>query len=72
MSARNRAAYNWHVLRSIGEKRRDVFEADMSKPLPEKIQNLMSRFEEAERATSARPVKTANDDAVMPPAAPPG
>jgi hypothetical protein len=71
VSARNRAAYNWHILRSIGEKLRDVFETDMSKPLPDRIEKLMSRFEEAERAASVRPAKTTNDDAVAPPAAPP-
>ena len=78
MSARNRAAYNWHILRSIGEKLRDVFEADMSKPLPGKIEKLMTRFEDAERAASAQPAKVAHpaktppDDAVVPPVAPPG
>ena len=71
MSARNRATYNWHVLRSIGEKLRDVFEADVSKPLPDRIATLMSRFEEAERDTKAHPVDAAPDDTLVPPSAAP-
>ena len=73
MSARNRAAYNWHILRSIGEKLRDVFETDMSKPLPDEIALLVRKFEEAERATNARAVEASRDDAIEPPATtPPG
>jgi hypothetical protein len=71
VSARNRAAYNWHILRSIGEKLRDVFEADMAKPLPGEIAELLRKFKETERGTNARPLDASHDDAIEPPAAAP-
>jgi hypothetical protein len=70
-SARNRAAFNWYILRSLGEKLHEVFEADMSKPLPSEIANLLDRFEDAQRQSASRPRELHRDTAVVPSPSPP-
>jgi len=47
MSARRRATYNWHILRTIGEQLRDVFKADLSRPLSPEMMELVDRFADA-------------------------
>jgi hypothetical protein len=45
-SARRRAAYNWFILKGLGDRLREVYEADLAAPLPDHLTKLVEQLAE--------------------------
>jgi hypothetical protein len=45
-SARRRAAYNWFILKGLGDRLREVYDADLAAPLPDHLTKLVAQLAE--------------------------
>jgi len=58
-SARRRAEYNWFILKGLGDRLRDVYEADLGAPLPGQLTKLVDLLVDAASEPARHQVTTA-------------